>query len=167
MDCDGTPEIIVPVRNVLNVIKGDGTALPGWPVTLKGNAADDGRENPIGSSGPVVGDVNGDGMPDIVLTIDGEVRAYDRRGQLLPRFPKTPDGFSAGAVPAIADLNLDGRNEIVVAGTSSVNRSGGEVSKIWVYDLHGSGQYGAVQWGQLAGGSAHQGYFTPGTYCSP
>jgi hypothetical protein len=161
MDCDGTPEIIVPVKNVLNVVNGrDGTRLSGWPQTLSGTASEDA----IGASGPVVGDVDGDGRPDIVLTTHGQVRAYDRQGKLLPRFPKMPIGFPKGAVPAIADVDLDGRNEIVVS--SSAYSTDGEFSKIWLYDLHGPGKYGAVQWGQLAGGSAHQGYFKPGTSCS-
>jgi hypothetical protein len=75
---------------------------------------------------------------------------------LHPRFPKLiPLGF--GAVPAIADIDLDGRNEIIVTGNywSGVN---GFFDKLWVYDLGGS-NHGAVEWGQFGGGPEHRGVY--------
>jgi len=61
----------------IGVWRGDGSALPGWPVLIN---------NWSGNTAPVVGDVDGDGSPDIVITtqipgqMQGDVRAYDHAG---------------------------------------------------------------------------------------
>jgi hypothetical protein len=136
--------------------------FPGWPV----NWGPDPNRYWAFNSAPVVGDVDGDGLPDIVVCIqfsgnseDGEVRVYNRNGTLHPSFPKTQKiGF--GAVPAIADLDLDGRNEIVVSG-DFWNGVPGDYDRVWVFDLGGSA-HGAIQWGQFMGGPKHQAYYTGG-----
>ncbi len=65
----------------LNVVRADGTQLPGWPQVW--NSRNDLQK---GNSEAVVGDVNGDGKPDVVVTIgtdreEGELRAYKAGGQ--------------------------------------------------------------------------------------
>jgi hypothetical protein len=155
LDGDGLVEIVVQTNDYLNVIRSDGSSYPGWPVALGGNWW-------LGNSSPVIGDVDGDGDQDIVITVnsagsgtDGELRAYDTSGAMLPQFPKAlPIG--SGAVPAIADIDLDGRNEIIVAGSYWDGYSG-EYPKCWVYDLQGS-SYGSVIWGQFMHDPAHTGY---------
>jgi uncharacterized repeat protein (TIGR01451 family) len=63
-------------------------------------------------------------------------------------------------VPAIADIDLDGRTEIVVAG-DYWDGIPGYYEKVWVYDLHGA-DYGPTEWGQFGGGPRHQSlYPTP------
>ncbi len=162
LDGDGLPEIIVQTNQALNVVRGDGTTFPGWPV----NWDQDPNRYWAFTSAPVVGDVDGDGLPDIVVCIqfngsseDGEVRVYNRNGTLHPRFPKTLKiGF--GAVPAIADLDLDGRNEIVVSG-DFWNGIPGDYDRVWVFDLGGLA-HGAIQWGQFMGGPKHQAHYIGG-----
>jgi subtilisin family serine protease len=159
LDGDGIPEIIIQTEYALTVVRGDGSIFPGWPAVYveEGFGA---WEN----SAPVVGDVDGDGLPDIVVLsgIGGsglwvEIRAYNRAGALLANFPKMrPLGY--GAVPAIADLDLDGRNEIIV----STDVWWGDYPKVWVYDLGGTSPHGAVQWSQLMGGPKHQGFYAGG-----
>jgi len=148
LDGDGVPEIVVQTDSTLEVWKGDGTVVSGWPQVWTGRW--------LGGSAPVVGDVTGDGEPDIVVvtqiggsSVDGEVRLYDRHGNLDGRFPKLLR-IGSGAVPAIADIDLDGRNEIVVTG-SFWNGYSGYYDKLWVYDLGGP-PHGPVQWGQFMGG---------------
>ncbi len=163
LDGDCIPEIIVQTAGALNVWKGDGSVFPGWPVDWSQSAG----INRTGNAAPVVGDVDGDGFPDIVISDTAEVRVYNRSGVLHPRFPKRlPLGF--GAVPAIADIDLDCRNEIIV---SSEVGGEGYSDKVWVYDLGGPA-HGAVEWGQLMGGPRHQGTYAPtrnqpGVTCSP
>ncbi len=159
LDGDGTPEVILQSNGALHVWYGDGTPFPGWPITWASN-------HWLGGSAPVVGDMDGDGQPDIVVTSQyagncalGEVRVYDRFGNLHPRFPKVLN-IASGAVPAIADIDLDGRNEIIITGSYWCGISG-FYDKVWAYDLRGPGPYGPIHWGQFGGGPRHQGLYLP------
>jgi hypothetical protein len=160
LDGDGIPEIIIQTEYALTVVRGDGSTFPGWPVVFWAEGLG-GWEN----SAPAVGDVDGDGLPDIVITtgiggsgIWAEIRAYNRTGAMLPNFPKRRQ-LGYGAVPAIADLDLDGRNEIIV--TTDLDWFG-DYYKVWVYDLGGPSPHGAVQWSQLMGGPKHHGFYAGG-----
>jgi VCBS repeat protein len=156
-DGDGFPEIILETDGALDTWKGDGSVFPGWPRVWSQSG------HWLGNSAAVVGDVDGDGQPDIVITTQyagrsdvGEVHVYDRFGNLHPHFPKVlPIGL--GAVPAIADIDRDGRNEIIVTG-AFWNGFPGMYDKVWVYDL-GGGAHGPVLWGQFMGGPRHQGRY--------
>jgi subtilisin family serine protease len=159
LDGDGIPEIIVQTDGFLTAVRGDGSIFPGWPVPTGGWK---------GNSSPVVGDVDGDGLPDIVITshtygesVMGEVQAYNRNGTLLSGFPKKlPIGD--GAVPAIADLDLNGRNDIIVTG-DMWNGFAGEFEKVWVYEIDGP-PHGAIQWGQFMEGPKHHGFYRGGFF---
>jgi subtilisin family serine protease len=154
LDGDGALEIIVQTNTALNVVRGNGTTFPGWPVewTAYGETY---------NSAPVVGDVDGDGLPDIVVvtegySLTGNVRVYNRNGVSHPRFPKDlPIG--PGAVPAIADIDGDGHNEIIVIG--SPESFDGFLDRLWVFDLGGP-THGPVLWGQFMGNAKHTGTST-------
>lgn len=85
-----------------------------------------------------------------------QVLAYRANGTLLPRFPKTLN-IGSGTVPAIADIVLDGRDEIVVCG-DFWNGFSGFYSKCWVFDLGGP-KHGRIQWGQFGGNASHTGWY--------
>ena len=151
LDGDGVPEIVVQTGGALSVFKGDGSTFPGWPQTAIGGQ---------GHSAPVIGDVDGDMLPDIAITTmranwpEGAVRLYNRNGVLHPHFPKVINlGF--GGVPAIADIDRDGRNELVVVGNCS---AGQFCDHVWAYDLHGA-TYGGIEWGQFGGDARHSGCY--------
>ena len=160
LDGDCIPEIIVQSNEALNAWRGDGSVFPGWPV-FQGESGD----YWAGNSAPVVGDVDGDGIPDIVVTNRdvnargsfGDVRVYNRNGVLHPHFPKALK-MGVGAVPAIADIDLDGHNEIIVSG-DYWDAVEGFYDKVWVFDLGGP-KHGSIEWGQFGGGPKHQGFYS-------
>ena len=123
---DSVPEIIIQTEYGLNRFYGTGSICPGWPQIWR-RYYNGKVEYEQWNSSPVVGDVGGDTHPEIVVVLKdsaktpytercGEVRVYNSYGQLLPGFPKVVARQGDGAVPAIADIDLDGRNEIIVTG---------------------------------------------------
>jgi hypothetical protein len=141
---DGTLEIIVG-GNDGNVyaIRHDGAVL--WTYNLSGpiNASANAQPGFVQSSkaipirdAPAVGDVTGDGVPEIAvgagdvaeLQTHGGVVLLSAAGKLLPGWPKItrdmigtgavneiPDGYADGVVasPAIGDIDGDGVKEVV------------------------------------------------------
>jgi thermitase len=159
LDGDGILEIIVQTNEALHVVRSDGTNFPGWPVIW-------GSDYNAGNSMPVIGDVDGDGLPDIVVTVclaegsfynPGFVLVYNRNGVSHPHFPKELL-IGTGAAPAIADIDADGHNEIIITGNRR-NQYSDYSDKEWVYDLGGP-THGPVLWGQFMGNSRHTGTVT-------
>ncbi|HUU98644.1 MAG TPA: hypothetical protein VM487_23165 [Phycisphaerae bacterium] len=60
---------------------------------------------------------------------------------------------------AIAAIDLDGRNEIIVTGSYWDGYSG-DYDKVWAYDLGGD-THGRIEWGQFGGGPRHQNLYRP------
>lgn len=80
----------------------DGVALPGFPVALGGNLS-------RGLS-PVVGDVDGDEFPEIVVGGGGGMFVIEHDGGIKTGWPKLVD---VEVAPAIADLDNDGDVEVL------------------------------------------------------
>ncbi len=156
LDGDDVPEIIVQTDQAINVWRGDGTSYPGWPVTWSTSTW-------LGNSSPVVGDLNCDGQPDIAVTCQiagssttGEVRVYNRNGTLQSGFPMSLS-IGPGGGPAIADIDNDGVNELIVLGTYW-NGVPGNVDTVWAYQLCSLGT-GRIEWGQFGGNASHTGFY--------
>jgi len=150
---DGRPEIIVQTNEALYAWYGNGNPVGSFPQRFLGGLYQS------TNSAPVVGDIDGDGEPEIVVVLKelgsqwGRVWGYWRNGGLHPRlFKRLLLGH--GGVPAIADLDGDGRNEIIVIGDYWDGRAG-YYDKVWVYDLGGP-RHGPIEWGQLGNGPRHQ-----------
>ncbi len=121
----------------LYVVKYDGTLAAGFPVVLPAEI----------TSSPAVGDLTGDGIPEIVVgygslftpSNPGGVRAYRRDGSLLwerVSLDITDDGIpeQVTSAPAIGDVDGDGSNDVawgsldarvyLVRGSDGVNKPG-------------------------------------------
>ncbi len=132
LDQDGDLEIIVGCGdysaldpgNRLYIWHHDGTCFPGWPVIPPNSCY----------SSPAIGDLNGDGSPEIAIGCLGEeggdtgvVAAYDLNGNLLDGWP-VETGGRVYSSPAIADIDDDGYNEVVIGSSgqslSALNYNG-------------------------------------------
>ncbi|MBU8871922.1 MAG: VCBS repeat-containing protein [Gemmatimonadales bacterium] len=89
-----------------------GTMLPNWPVVLPGSS----------EGSPILGDINGDGSPDILQGIGGgsedapnNLYAFNADGTDVPGFPITLGGPLMPSV-TICDFDYDGDADIVYGG---------------------------------------------------
>ena len=109
LDNNGALEIITnkriyPIGEVW-VYRGNGTAYPGWPKTL----------DHVPASSSAVGDITGDGIPEIISESYLSLYAWDRNGNAVPGFPFTmPNGdVNSYSSPVLADVDNDNIREII------------------------------------------------------
>jgi hypothetical protein len=118
-----------PIPPMVHVFYPDHTEMDGWPQLLP-------RET---ESSPAVGDLDGDGDPEIVIgcgepgTGDGALLVWHVDGTVAEGFPIT-NLYSVGSTPTIADLDEDGFGEIIVRAKSH----DGEINGIYVWDYLGN-----------------------------
>lgn len=140
------PPINTPQGGALWVFRSNGSNHPGFPRFL--TYAEQGVEVGIQAS-PVVGDVTGDGCPDIVVgtgmpwptgtTVGRFLHVYQRDGTIPPGWPKALAGQVVGS-PALGNLDADAALEIVAPVIKFVN-AGGFVApnEGYVYGFNGDG----------------------------
>jgi hypothetical protein len=133
LDRDGKLDAVFGAADQqIYAVKGNGRPVPGWPVLARDGA--DGDVAKILSS-PAIGDLNGDGSPDVVEgtaesygstpSMSGRVHAFDARGKPLPGWPVAPPGLAVNSIPlagqgvpmspVLADVDGDKRDEVAVA----------------------------------------------------
>jgi hypothetical protein len=133
------PGVIVPPTTnggLLLALNSSGALLPGFPRQL----------DQVISSSPVVGDINGDGRPEIVFGTGSfyavpqsshRVYAVECDGTDAPGWPVAIDG-QVGTTPALGDLDGDLNVDVVVTTDAS-----GPSGKYRVYAINGNG---TIQW---------------------
>jgi Secretion system C-terminal sorting domain/FG-GAP-like repeat len=121
LDDDGAMEIIVNKRlssaGEVWVYKGDGSVFPGWPRHM----------GHVPASSAAVGDITGDGAPEIIAESYTGLYAWHANGDSLPGFPfLMPNGaVNSYSSPVLADVDHDGNREIVFG--THVSTDGGYV----------------------------------------
>jgi len=160
LDFDGQLELIVGERawpiGRLHVLRAGGTPFPGaWPVTL----------DHVPALSASVADLDGDGAPEIVYGSYNSLYVFRADGSLLPGWPynvSTRHGanFSYQS-PALADLDGDGRLEIVTACHQSgsgcyVFRADGTLLTGWPKSFGGNWSYSPPTVCDLEGDGARE-----------
>lgn len=115
VDGDGRCEVLYPSVTAkngyprLHLVRGDGTALTGWPKTL---------DAPLAAfihCTTAAADLDGDGRLDFVVAdSSGRVHALNLEGQYLPGWPKlVTSGSQIAQEVAVSDLDRDGWMDVV------------------------------------------------------
>jgi len=164
---DGTLEVVAETTNVgVGVLHGrvwvwngeDGSLLPGWPqvATFTGFNAS-----------PVLGDLNGDGRPDVLAVgldvtnfRDTLVWAWNADGSLLEGFPfRVAGSLNVHSSPTIADLDGDGDVEV---GFGTENPfSGFRPAKMFFFDLPAPYDPSTMEWPTLSHDFQRTGRYSP------
>ncbi len=119
LDGDGKPEIVAGnSQGQVFIWRANGTPYPGWPKTF-GTAA-----NSI-----AIDDVDGNGIPDLILKQVSTLNAVNLNGTSLPGWPVAVTTYF-GEQPLVADLDRDGKKEIVVMDQYAP-------SNLFVFNNHG------------------------------
>jgi hypothetical protein len=156
LDGDGVLDIFIGTNNytipacpnpyVFYGIKGDTTAIPGFPILTTQNI----------ESSPAIGDINGDGSPDIIFgtgdfgeschqpggqSADGKkVYAFDRTGQPLPGWPVKTNADMLNS-PALGDLDGDGKPEVIIHTIDTLYAWHGDGSLVQGFPQNGEYHY--------------------------
>lgn len=138
---DGNRELIISNQSSIHVYKYDGTELSGWP-THVGDL--------VIHNSPSVGDVTGDGLPEIVVrAIDYDsnkdtIYVFSRNGEAVSPWPLELStrtwffGMKVDHAPVLADLDADGDLEIVISGTKADDADETEESAVHIYQGDGN-----------------------------
>lgn len=148
LDGDGRLDVVVGTGNMsgnnLNggqqvlAYRADGSYLPGFPANVGGKV--------VGS--PAIGDINGDGRPEIVVPADnGRVYALDRAGHELWSRCTANDMVSCPralrSTASIADVNNDGKQDVVVGAEQHLVALNGSTGLLLDQGKNGAGDIGA------------------------
>jgi subtilisin family serine protease len=135
VDRNGTSEIVLGFGSNVRILDHTGAELPGWPQGI------DPQQNGVFiQTSPAVGDIDGDGVPEIVaINAAGMVFAWHSNGVALPGWPHATS-VGIPTFVAIDDLDGDGRSEIITSGLGVVNVLHGDGSTLpgWPLTIGGS-----------------------------
>ena len=98
-----------------------GAPLPGWPKNAGGVFSNL-------SGGPALGDLDGDGVPEVVCgSSNGNIYAWHVNGAVVAGFPLTVDASGINEPIALAPLDaLPGLDIVAVTGSGDVHVIGGD-----------------------------------------
>ncbi|MCU0500153.1 MAG: FG-GAP-like repeat-containing protein [Anaerolineae bacterium] len=124
---DGSADVVVGTQGgKVYAIRGNGSVLPGWPVQARNRYASTG---PLAFSSPVLGNFDADTLPEVFISVAGDVMVIDGNGGVLTHIEIAtptakpvmgmPYGVGPNNMPAVVDLDRDGNSEVIRAGGST------------------------------------------------
>jgi WD40 repeat protein len=143
---DGFLEIVLAYQDRVYAYSFNGTVLDYFLVTVihPGGATD------LIESSPILGDVDGDGYPDIIIgTTDNRVLAYNKDGRMVDGFPLTVNGAIL-STPILLNMDKDVDAELLVASDDGFING---------WDLPGEYKNESFPWVMYGHDAGHTNYF--------
>jgi len=124
----------------LYVFDWQGNVRPGWPVNVFSAS----------EASPIIGDLNGDGTPEIIYGGEsGVLHGFRPDGTIFPGFP-IKVGAEIRATPTITDANGDGRTDLLLAGWDQ---------QVYLWSFSGLFIRRNVPWGAFKGNMLRNGVY--------
>jgi len=137
--------LVVAEDQTLTVLGEDGVQPPGWPWTAPLAAG-------LINGRVAIGDVDADGLGEMVVPLTGRVVVLDHDGQVNSFFGA---GEAAAGTPSLTDFDSDGDLEIVIPRADGtihlVHHDGTPVTQNWPYDTGATGMPSQVALADIAG----------------
>jgi M6 family metalloprotease-like protein len=147
INSDGYPEIVVAGDSKIYAFNHTGSLLENFPINLSLYDLDG-----VISSTPVLGDVNNDGNPDIIVGLpSGAIYAFDYHADRIAGYP-LPTSFSVDRACALGDIDHNGTLDLV-----AVENSG--FVKAW--NLSTPYAKNNIPWGFAGGDIQNSNYLAP------
>jgi len=146
VDKDGCLEIVVAYQNEIFAYNFNGTLVSNFPVTI----SHPGGPTDLIDSSPVLGDVDGDGYPDIIIgTKNKQILGYNKYGKMVDGFPFCCGG-AVNSSPILTNLDEDNHSELLVASDDGF---------IYAWDLPGEYESETNPWTQFGYDAGHTNHF--------
>ncbi len=111
---------------------------------------------------PVVGDINNDNFPDIVINSEDSVYALNASGVVLEGFPKPMRPISWYTYPAVDDIDNDGKVDVVSSSNWIDTVPDSAIGIIYVWELNSNYNQSTMQWQMYQHDPQHTGYYLGG-----
>jgi hypothetical protein len=139
IDKDGKMEVIVTSSNgEIFVVDQNGQNKPGWPVVVPETSD---SKITLGFSSPAVADIDNDGKDEIVARDGNNIYVYGYDGKMKSGWPKVTGSELSWtglmSSPVIADIDNDGKKEIILAYSEGFLGSNNIYSCLTVYNYNG------------------------------
>ena len=121
LDGDGVLETALRDDRHLYLLTGFGLPIVEWPRDIPEHLLE--REEEGGYASPLIGDLDGDGLSDLLFRIGGDIHGYSCGGDPLEGWPLAGEGAGHSS-PALTERNPEGLL-LFVCGTHRVIEGGG------------------------------------------
>ncbi len=116
---------------------------------------------------PVVGDINNDGFPDIIVNSEDSVYALNASGDVLAGFPKPIRPISWYTYPSIDDIDNDGKVDVISSSNWIDTVPDSAIGIIYVWELNNNYNQSTMQWQMYQHDPQHTGNYKGGTLVVP